>query len=67
MTLDADVVAVSPSSAYRVLREAGLMGRRHGKPSLRGAGFVQPARPHEHWHVDVAYINVAGSFVAWIM
>ena len=23
---------------------------------------MQPTRPHEHWHVDVAYINVAGSF-----
>ena len=23
---------------------------------------MQPTRPHEHWHVDVAYINVAGTF-----
>jgi putative transposase len=62
MMLDADVVAVSPSSVYRVLRDAGLMGRHNCKPSLKGTGFVQPTRPHEHWHVDVAYINVAGSF-----
>jgi hypothetical protein len=27
MMLDADVVAVSPSSVYRVLRDAGLMER----------------------------------------
>ena len=38
------------------------MGRRHGKPSLKGTGFAQPTRPHEHWHVDVAYINAAGTF-----
>jgi putative transposase len=62
MMLDADVVAVSPSSVYRVLRAAGLLGRHNCKPSLKGTGFAQPTRPHEHWHVDVAYINVAGSF-----
>jgi putative transposase len=60
--LDADVVAVSPSSVYRVLRDAGMMQRHHSKPSLKGKGFQQPLRPHEHWHVDVSYINVAGTF-----
>lgn len=62
MMLDADVVAASPSSVYRVLRAAGLMERHNTKPSLKGTGFQQPLRPHEHWHVDVAYINVAGTF-----
>jgi putative transposase len=60
--LDADVVAVSPSSVYRVLRGAGLVQRHNCKPSLKGKGFQQPTRPHEHWHVDVSYINVAGTF-----
>ncbi len=49
--LDADVVAVSPSSVYRVLRDAGLIKAHNSKPSLKGKGFVQPLRPHEHWHV----------------
>jgi putative transposase len=62
MMLDADVVAVSPSSVYRVLKGAGLMRRHSSKPSLKGKGFQQPLRPHEHWHVDVSYINVAGTF-----
>jgi putative transposase len=62
MMLDADVVAVSPSSVYRVLKGAGLMQRHNSKPSLKGKGFRQPLRPHEHWHVDVSYINVAGTF-----
>jgi putative transposase len=62
MMLDADVVAVSPSSVYRVLKDAGLMQRHNSKPSLKGKGFEQPLRPHEHWHVDVSYINVAGTF-----
>ena len=28
----------------------------------KGKGFVQPLKPHEHWHVDVAYLNIAGTF-----
>jgi putative transposase len=62
MMLDADVVAVSPSSVYRVLRDGGLMERHNVKPSLKGKGFQQPLRPHEHWHVDVSYLNIAGTF-----
>jgi len=62
MMLDADVVAVSPSSVYRVLKQAGLLDRKWQKPSKKGTGFVQPLSPHDHWHVDVSYINVAGTF-----
>jgi putative transposase len=62
MMLDADVVAVGPTSVWRVLGEAGLLRRWNGKPSLKGTGFVQPLLPHEHWHVDVTYINVCGTF-----
>ena len=39
MMLDADVVAVSPSSVYRVLRDAGLMKAHNSKPSLKGQGL----------------------------
>ena len=62
MMLDRDVVAVSPSSVYRVLNEAGALRRWNRKPSKKGTGFVQPLRPHEHWHVDVSYINIGGTF-----
>jgi putative transposase len=62
MMLDADVVAVSPSSVYRVLKDAGLLEKHNGTPSKKGTGFVQPLRPHEHWHVDVAYLNISGTF-----
>ena len=62
MLLDSDVVAVSPSSVYRVLRDAGLIKYHNSKPSLKGKGFQQPLLPHEHWHVDVSYINIAGTF-----
>ena len=62
MMLDLNIVAVSPSSVYRVLKEAGVLRRWNRKPSKKGTGFVQPLRPHEHWHVDVSYINVCGTF-----
>lgn len=62
MMLDRDVVAVSPSTTYRVLKAAGLMETWNRKPSQKGTGFVQPLTPHEHWHIDISHINVAGTF-----
>lgn len=62
MMLDRDVVAVSPSSVYRVLREAGLLRRWNHKPSKKGTGFAQPLLAHAHWHVDIAYLNICGTF-----
>jgi putative transposase len=62
MMMDQDVVAVSASSVLRVLREAGLMRRWNGKLSKKGTGFQQPTQAHEHWHVDISYINICGTF-----
>ena len=62
MMLDEDVVAVSPASVYRVLRGAGVLDRWNPKPSKKGTGFNQPSAPHEHWHVDITYLNLAGTF-----
>jgi putative transposase len=62
MMLDRDIVAVSPASTYRVLRQAGLLRRWNPKPSHKGSGFIQPLQPHEHWHVDISYLNLAGTF-----
>lgn len=61
MMMDADVVAVSPASVWRVLHNAGLL-RRWSKASQKGKGFAQPGKPHKHWHIDVSYINVCGTF-----
>ena len=62
MMLDADIVAVSPSSVWRVLGQAGLLKKWNGKPSKKGTGFEQPPQPHQHWHIDVSYINICGTF-----
>jgi transposase-like protein len=62
MMLDSDVVAVSPVTTWRVLSKAGLLAKWNKKKSLKGTGFVQPLLPHEHWHVDISYINIHGTF-----
>jgi putative transposase len=63
MMIDADVAAVSPASVWRVLSGAGLLQRFAPKAaSKKGTGFEQPLAPHEHWHIDIAYINIHGTF-----
>jgi len=62
MMLDEDIVAVSPSSVYRVLRAGGWLTGAAKAPSRKGQGFEQPLAPHQHWHVDISYINICGTF-----
>jgi len=62
MMLDRDIVAVSPASTWRVLSKAGLLDKWNKKVSKKGTGFVQPLRPHEHWHIDISYLNICGTF-----
>jgi transposase InsO family protein len=62
MMLDADVAALSPSTVYRLLKAQGLMETWARKTSSKGTGFQQPSGPHRHWHVDITYINLGGTF-----
>jgi len=62
MMLDDDVVAVSPATVYRVLKADRRLDRNKFSPSKKGTGFVQPLKPHQHWHIDVSYINIGGTF-----
>jgi transposase InsO family protein len=62
MMIDQDIVAASPSSVYRVLAAAGVIDRWNRKLSKKGTGFVQPLAPHEHWHIDIAYLNLCQTF-----
>lgn len=62
MMLDADIVAVSPSSVYRVLKRRDLLERWNRKVSRKGRGFEQPLAPHEHWHTDISQIKICGTF-----
>ncbi len=62
MMLDADVVACSPSSVYRVLKAAGLLAGSSPAPTKKGTGYAQPLQAHQEWHIDVSYLHIAGTF-----
>jgi len=66
MMLDEGVVATTPSSVYRVLREAGLTSKWTSAGSASRQGFVQPEKPHEQWHTDIAYLNILGTHYFFI-
>jgi len=67
LMLDADIVAVSPSSTYRVMKQGGLLGQQRYGPSKKGSGFDQPQNPHEHWHIDFTYIRLGSQFYFLVM
>jgi hypothetical protein len=58
MMLDAEVVAVSPAS----VAASGTAVAMEGQALAPGDGFEQPLQPHQHWHIDVSYINLPGTF-----
>ena len=64
MMLDEDIAALSPSTVYRILKKAGLLNRWNVVgPSSKKHGFVQPLKLHEHWHIDIKYVNFKGAFL----
>lgn len=66
MMLDEDVVAVSPTTTYRVLKSGGFLNRWNKGKTKKGQGFEQPLLPHDHWHVDIAYVNICSTFYYFI-
>ena len=60
MMLDADIVAASPTSVWRALRQAEFLSRWNGKPSKKGTAFEPQQAAHQHRHIDVSYINMGG-------
>ena len=62
MTLDADIVAISPTRVWRALRQAGVLSKWNSKLSKKGTGFEQPLAVHQHWPIDTSYINISGTF-----
>lgn len=68
MILDQGVVAVSPSTVFRVGRAAGLPSKwtlPDGRKASR-QGFHQLKMPLEQWHSDIAYINLRGTHYFFI-
>ena len=66
MMLDADVVAVGASTVHRILSQAGLIGRKNRGSTSKGNGFSQPDAAHQHWHVDISFLNIGGTFYHFI-
>ncbi|MBD3374664.1 IS3 family transposase [candidate division KSB1 bacterium] len=64
MMLDQDIVAVSPATTYRIPKSRGLTSRWNDRMlGTKKKGFTQPLRPHEHWHIDISYINFLGTYL----
>lgn len=62
--LDENIAAMSPSSVYHILKAEGLLNKWNTqKTNKKGNGFQQPTHRHEHWHIDIKYINFRGSFL----
>lgn len=59
--IDEDIACLSPSTVYRILKKAGLLIRWNQGESKKGTGFKGPDRPHQHWHIDIAHINILGT------
>ena len=55
-------VAVSSSSVSRVLTAEGLLRKWKPESSSKGDGFKGPSRSHEHWHIDISYLNIHRTF-----
>jgi transposase InsO family protein len=65
---DSDVVALSEPAVYKVLSKHNLLGPWSTKGGDAASEYQhKPARVHEHWHTDIAYVKVAGIFYFLIM
>lgn len=65
--IDAGLFAASPTSVYRVLKNAGILNQWLGKKTTsKGTGFNQPNAPHKEWHTDIKFVNYHGTFLFFI-
>ena len=53
---------ISGWSRGRKKRSLSSIWRTRWKVIGKGTGFEQPLQPHQHWHIDVSYINLCGTF-----
>ena len=57
--LDENIVALSPSTVYRILDDEGLIVK--WKEIVRGRSEVfRPKSPDQQWQTDITYIRVGG-------
>lgn len=58
--IDDDAAYLSPSTVYRILREADLMHRQPGRQKRRREEEEKAKRPDEIWGTDLMYVKVNG-------
>ena len=64
MGIDDNKFACSPTTVFRVLSKAGLLGKWHRRrTNSKGSGYNQPNGPHKELHTDIKYINFKGTFL----
>ncbi len=59
--IDEDIVYLSESSIYRILRQFKLLGRafKENDGALKEYEY-KPKYVHHHWHTDIAYVILGG-------
>ncbi|MCX7715667.1 MAG: IS3 family transposase [Clostridia bacterium] len=63
MMIDEDIVYLSVSSVYRILKKHRLLGPSYKEKGDAGDEYAEkPAYVHHHWHVDIAYVKIYGEF-----
>ena len=63
LMIDENIVAVSPSTTWRVLTEAGPDDALEWFRLTQGKRVRTAAwSPHEHWHIDFAYLKLGATF-----
>jgi putative transposase len=61
MMVDEDVAYVSPSSVYRILRDADLL-YRWKRSEKKGTPPPEPTAPNQRWHTDLMYLRVGDNW-----
>jgi transposase InsO family protein len=61
--IDEDIAYLHPSTVYRILKKCGILNQWRKRNKSKGKGFKQPTKPHQHWHIDIKYVNFQGTFL----
>ncbi len=69
MLNDANVAYLSESAVFRILKEHNALTPKLSDATAQAAKEYKdkPTTVHQHWHMDIAYIKVRGTFYFLIM
>jgi putative transposase len=64
--VDADVACLSPSTVYRILKEANLVGPWRRRKKRRRSADAQATRPDQRWVTDLLQIQVGDGVYCFV-